>query len=328
MGMKPDEIRRLLDANANTTEAPPTTPGSLPGVAPTPLVPAPRNPKLAAKQKLAARTADLHSFAAQLQSSSAAARVQAVEAVSLDLPPFRQSTTQERMQAETILREVYALRKREKYAEALAKCREALNLVPSDAAAIEMYGDLLQGVARTNEAIAAYKRAVEADPKRVSAERKYGDLLVMQEQWSERDPEEVPKNPVAAAVFSLLLPGAGQIHTGQTLKGIVLLVCAALSMAVLTYLKWNETPYPTSTEITAHGAVHEKQDRIGPSPACQGSARLRLRPLLRRAQRRQRRRRRLRRPPRSGGVRGWKWRQGSVNLNRPTGMPLLAWYAV
>jgi len=31
--------------------------------------------------------------------------------------------------------QVYALRKREKYAEAIAKCREALGLSPSDAAA-------------------------------------------------------------------------------------------------------------------------------------------------------------------------------------------------
>ncbi len=248
MGMKPDEIKRLLDANASTFEPSPTdaAPYLVPGAMP-PSALAPRNPKQAAQQKLAARAADLQSFAAQLQSSTAAARVQAVEAVTLDLPEFRASTNQERQQAEALLREVYALRKREKYAEALAKCREALTLVPSDAAALEMFGDLLQGVARTNEAMAAYKRATEADPKRASAERKYGDLLVRQQQWSEADPEEVPKNPIAAAAFSLLLPGAGQLHTGQRMKGIVLLACAAISMAALLFLMRDETPYDVSS---------------------------------------------------------------------------------
>ena len=260
MGMKPDEIRRLLDANANTTAPPPLTSAS-PLLAAIPVEPAPRNPKLAVQQKLAARTADLQSFAAQLQSNSAAARVQAVEAVSLDLPEFRPSTTQERTQAEAILREVYALRKREKYTEALGKCRQALDLVPADAAALEMFGDLLQGVARTNEAMAAYKRATEADPKRASAERKYGDLLVRQQQWSETDPEEVPKNPIAAAAFSLLVPGAGQIHNGQTLKGAVLLTCAAISMAALLFLMRNETPWQTSAEKPAHAPAATAREK-------------------------------------------------------------------
>jgi len=262
MGMKPHEIQRLLDANANTTAPPPLNSDAYLAAGATPTAPAPRNAKLAAQQKLAARTADLQSFAAQLQSSSAAARVQAVEAVTLDLPEFRASTPKEAQQAEALLREVYALRRREKYTEALGKCREALDLVPADAAALEMFGDLLQGLARTNEAMAAYKRAAEADPKRASAERKYGDLLVRQQQWNEPDTEEVPKNPIAAAAFSLLIPGAGQIHTGQTLKGIVLLACAAISMGALIFLMRDKQAYETSPNLRPHAPVTAREKRV------------------------------------------------------------------
>ena len=255
MGMKPDEIKRLLDANPNTTAPSATSAMALPSVVMPPTTPAVvpllSGKKQDARQKLAARAADLHSFAAQLQSSTASDRVEAVKSVSLDLPPFRTSTPQERQQAEPILREVYALRKRERYTEALAKCRDALELVPSDAAALEMFGDLLQGVARTNEALAAYKRAIEADPKRASAERKYGDLLTRQQQWSEVDPEEVPRNPVVAAILSLLLPGAGQIHNGQRMKGVVLLTCAAVSVAVLLFLMRDKQGYLPSYEKPA-----------------------------------------------------------------------------
>jgi len=262
MGMKSDEIKRLLDASANTTAPPPVSATTYVPAA-TPVLPVidTRAPKKAnAHLKVAARAADLHSFAAQLQSSSAANRVQAIEAVTLDLPEFRDSTVQERQQAEGMLREVFALRKREKYAEAITKCREALGLVPSDAAALEMYGDLLQGVARTNEAMAAYKRATEADPKRVSAERKYGDLLMRQGKWQEPDTEEVSRNPIAAAAFSLLIPGAGQIHNGEKLKGAVLLACAAVAMAGLLFLMRDKAPWSTSSDLKpAAGTTRSKR---------------------------------------------------------------------
>lgn len=253
MGMSPAEIRRLLDANPNTTEPPPITTASVAEAVPSARIPTP--PELVssgrkdAKSRLAARTADLHSFAAQLQASSAANRVQAIEAISLDLPDFRDSTPEERQQAETMLREVYALRRREKYTEALAKCREALNLVPSDAAALEMFGDLLQGVARTDEALAAYKRATEADAKRISAERKYGDLLTRQQHYSDIDPEEAPRHPIVSAIFSFLLPGAGQLHNGERAKGIVLLTCAGLCVAFWLLLAQGKTGYLPSWQM-------------------------------------------------------------------------------
>lgn len=232
MGMSPEEVRRLLSAGARTTEAAarPT---------PAPLSPA-EMPSLPATAKKPARmdAASLQSFAAELMQSKAAAQVEAVQKaeVALALPEFREATIQEKLKAEPILRDASMLRRRERYAEALLKCREALDLTPKDAAALELMGDILQGVARIDEALAAYKRATEADPKRASAERKYGDLLMRQQNWGgSADPEDVPKNPFVAVLLSALLPGAGQIYNSELAKGVFLLA-ADVIIVLLLYL--------------------------------------------------------------------------------------------
>lgn len=191
LGMSADEVRRLLAADANSTA--PRTPDA---------------PRPAATGSVAA-------LAASLTSASAHARIEAVRQVDLGLPTFRDAAPQEARQAEQLLREASTLRRREKYREAEAKCREALALTPKDAAALELLGDLLQGVARIDEALAAYQRALEADAKRSSAERKYADLLMRQQQWGGVDSEAVEKNPFAAVLLSALIPGAGQVHNGD-----------------------------------------------------------------------------------------------------------------
>lgn len=234
MGMSPEEVRRLLSAGAHTTEA-----AARPTPTPAPLSPA-EMPSLPATAKKPARTdaASLQSFAAELMQSKAAAQVEAVQKaeVALALPEFREATIQEKLKAEPILRDASMLRRRERYTEALLKCREALDLTPKDAAALELMGDILQGVARIDEALAAYKRATEADPKRASAERKYGDLLMRQQNWGgSADPEDVPKNPFVAVLLSALLPGAGQIYNNELAKGVFLLV-ADVIIVLLLYL--------------------------------------------------------------------------------------------
>ena len=258
MGMTPVEIQRLLNADANTTESkePVIRRGSSPDAKSNPLFSPNANANLPTKGKAAAvrqkrdsRASDLESFAAQLAASNSAKRIvqeKEIEIVNLDLPEFRESSIQEIRQTETLLRDASALRRREKYSEAIAKCREALALTPSDATALELLGDLFQGVARTSEALSAYRRATEADPKRFSAERKYGDLLMRQQEWPDDDPEEVPKNPVVSAVFSLLFPGAGQIHNLQYVKGAVMLGGALLCVGAWFVFGTGKQAYETS----------------------------------------------------------------------------------
>lgn len=238
LGMSPAEVRRLLFAKANTTEptVPPKTAAPQRAELPsTPLLPT--TPP--ARQSTRVTSDALQQFASQLTSNAAAARVQAVEEVSLDLPEFREASGAEMRQAEQLLREASMLRRREKYADAIVKCREALALTPKDAPALELLGDLYQGVAQVNTALAAYKRATEADPKRASAERKYGDLLMRQQSWGGgADPEAVPKNGLVASLISLVVPGAGQIYNGEILKGLFFLTCTLVSLFIIFWSPW------------------------------------------------------------------------------------------
>jgi tetratricopeptide (TPR) repeat protein len=235
LGMAPEEVRRLLNADAHTAEPTQTFAAPLPHASAAPL-PTPAPPKTPARPSMES----LQSFAAELMAKKAAEQTQAIQTASqaLQLPEFRDSTVQETIQSEALLREAHLLRRREKFTEAIAKCREALALVPRDAAALELLGDLLQGIAQIDSALAAYKRAVEADPKRATAERKYGDLLMRQQTWGTADPEAIPINPYVSVLLSLCLPGAGQLHNGETTKGAVLLLLFAVCIALLGWSPW------------------------------------------------------------------------------------------
>jgi tetratricopeptide (TPR) repeat protein len=266
MGMKAEEIRRLLDAKANTSDPDAGPPGSNVGRGARAMPSMPLSPpaaptgRAAVSQRRAAREADLHSFAAELQSNAAAAQTRAIEAASQALPAFRESSAQEIRQAEQLLREASIARRREKFREAEAKCRDAIALVPKDAAALELLGDLLQGVARTEEALAAYRRALEADPKRASAERKYGDLLARQQNWNAIDPEAVPKNPLVATMLSLLLPGSGQIYNGEWIKGTIIMACAVLCVLAWFYIG-PQKPYEATPAKANRPAVTARPAR-------------------------------------------------------------------
>ena len=243
-GMTPDEIRRLLNADAASYDAP--------NIPLQPLTARPASPAAAPnkKPKKNDAAASLQSFAAELMSANAAKNKEVVQNVNLDLPPFREASVQEKLQAETLLREASALRRRERFKEAEIKCREALQFTPSDAAALELLGDLLQGVARTDEALAVYKRATEADPKRASAERKYADLLSRQQNWGDYNPEDPPRSAWIAAMMSALLPGAGQLYCAEWAKGAFFLIATAICTYLLAW-----SPFGFQGERT-HGGIN------------------------------------------------------------------------
>ncbi|MDE2126496.1 MAG: tetratricopeptide repeat protein [Armatimonadetes bacterium] len=217
LGLAPDAIRRFVDSDAHAADRPPADIAK---------------PRAAAVGK--ASLESLAAMAAELAAANASKRLEELKQVDLGLPPVREVTREEAERAETMLREAQMLRRREKWNDAIAKCHEAINVAPTDAAGIEMLGDLYQSVGRVQEAMAAYKHAVTINPKRVGAERKFGDLLMRQEQWSHGDPEAMPVNPFAAVLLSMLIPGAGQIHNHDTLKGIVCLVLDGVFGWVLT----------------------------------------------------------------------------------------------
>ena len=211
MGLSPAEVRRLLDADPNEGLA--AAPVALPPAA------------------LAAVSAARRSVP-----TSAPARTPPPAAP--NFPEFRAVSPAETREAEPLLREASLLRRREKYADAETKCRAALNLVPKDAAALELLGDILQGVARVDEALAAYQRAAQADPKRASAEGKYADLLTRQQDYSHFDPEAATKNPMIATLLSCLLPGAGQFYNGDVTKALFFFLCDIVFGYLIAWSPW------------------------------------------------------------------------------------------
>jgi tetratricopeptide (TPR) repeat protein len=141
----------------------------------------------------------------------------------ITLPPFRASTTDERQRAERMLTGANISRRRGLFAQAERECREALDLVPGDAAALELYGDILQAVGRVDDALYAYQRATEADPNRKTVEKKYAELMLLQNREINllRD-ESIPRSASLAVILSAVFPGTGQLYNGDTLKGLVI----------------------------------------------------------------------------------------------------------
>jgi tetratricopeptide (TPR) repeat protein len=157
----------------------------------------------------------------------------------ITLPPFRDASTEQRMEADRLLTSTNIARRRGNFAEAERLCREAIDRVPRDAIALEIYGDILQGVGRVDDALYAYQRATEADSKRRTAEKKYAELMLLQNREIDLLRQEfIPRNPNVAVFFSALFPGAGQLYNGDSLKGLII----AVVMLVCVYvLGW--TPY-------------------------------------------------------------------------------------
>lgn len=220
LGMSPVEIQRFTAANAHVADS---------GIVSS----RPSSPSAAPKRPARPDAASLESYAAALLAAKTAERTRAVETAARNLPEFRESSPQERIQADGLLRDANMLRRRERYTDAEAKCRDAVALVPKDAAALELLGDICQGLAQIDPALAAYKRAMEADPKRSSVEKKYGDLLMRQQSWGGYNAEAVEKNPYFSVFLSAILPGAGQIHNGDYGKGAFFLVLDALCAYLL-----------------------------------------------------------------------------------------------
>ncbi len=168
----------------------------------------------------------------------------------ISLPEYRESSQQERTEADRMLTSANIERRRGRLADAEKQCRAAIDLIPSDGAALEMYGDILQALGRVDDAVYSYGRAKEADPKRRSAEKKFAELTLMQNREIQLlRVEFIPRNPTVAVVFSALFPGAGQVYNGDVLKGLLVVVIFILSVFVLG---WTNLGFSASkSQITA-----------------------------------------------------------------------------
>ncbi|MGC8668186.1 MAG: tetratricopeptide repeat protein [Chthonomonadales bacterium] len=180
---------------------------------------------------------------AQPEPTQAAPRKAFQPRPTITLPEFRPVSDAEKAQADRLLIQANIARRRNRYTEAERLCREAIEYTPSDAAALELYGDILQSIGRVDDALYAYDRARTADPNRSSAERKYAQLTLAQETDILSGAEGAAhRNPSLAVFLSATLPGAGQVYNGQAAKGLAI----ALAELLAVYL-WLWTPLRNPT---------------------------------------------------------------------------------
>ena len=152
----------------------------------------------------------------------------------LTLPEPREATAEQKAEADLLLGRARLSYRRGAVQEALALCKDAVELTPGDAVALELYGDILQSLGRVDDALYCYRTAADLAPERASAERRYAELRLLQSRDSALlQSETVPRNALVAALMSALLPGAGQVYNGEPVKG-VLIAALALGLALRT----------------------------------------------------------------------------------------------
>ncbi len=166
---------------------------------------------------------------------------------SIQFPEFRESSQDEKEQADTLLTRALLEKRRERLEEAEKICWQALQLIPKDAGVLELYGDIMQEQGRVDDAISCYARGKMIEPHPASVENKYAELLLMQNQSVINMDLQVPRNPWIALCLSFF-PGAGQLYNGEYLKGALLLL---ISFVMLLLLGWSPFGFPgLSGQIT------------------------------------------------------------------------------
>jgi tetratricopeptide (TPR) repeat protein len=158
-------------------------------------------------------------------------------------------------------------RARGRHDEALELAREASSLGEKNWEAHELSGDIFLDLERPSDALASYRQARKLNPARGILEEKIGRAALgdrRQRRQAERsrallegtaEPAGPTRNPSYAALFSLIVPGLGQVYNGQVLKGAIMLVVfvflfALASLSVLRQL----TLAPPGGTGTAYGS--------------------------------------------------------------------------
>lgn len=142
---------------------------------------------------------------------------------------------------EPLLADANRLRARGDLEAAERRCRQALAMAPGNWQAHELLGDIFYQQRRGDEAMEHYRLARAGNPERVVLEQKVGRAsLVADEAELTRlraegllrgEREQVPRRPGVAAVLSLVVPGFGQIHNREHIKGVIL-VCVWLMLVL------------------------------------------------------------------------------------------------
>lgn len=139
-------------------------------------------------------------------------------------------------QANILLGEAVRLRAQRRYKEGIAKCLDAIKLVPANAEAFEILGDLYNESSLHQAAIEAYRRSIELAPSfprveeklaraALDADKSTRQRQIAQDLLSGRMPVRTRRrSPATVGLMSFLVPGLGQLANQEFGKAVAILV--------------------------------------------------------------------------------------------------------
>lgn len=125
-------------------------------------------------------------------------------------------------------------RMRGQYLEAEDTCRKALTIAPKSLSIREMLGDILHESGKLDEALGEYKAILKVMRDDPSAETKFAKVALEigdreREKAIVREMIENPhkytareRNPIMALLWSVIVPGLGQLYNGDVIKAAII----------------------------------------------------------------------------------------------------------
>lgn len=136
-------------------------------------------------------------------------------------------------------------------------CRKALEMSPQDVKVREMLGDILHEEGKLDMALAEYREALGICPGDESLEKKFAKVTLeigeaehekMLAEDMIRNPKKYgtrARNPVMAVIWSIVVPGLGQLYNGQFIKAGI--IFGAVFLFMLAYATFQHYPKGIST---------------------------------------------------------------------------------
>lgn len=131
--------------------------------------------------------------------------------------------------ADRLIREAHLWSTRGDKAKAKELLDQAEAAAPNSGAVLIALGDAARERRNLKEAVRLYAQAMKAEPGNIAYERKHADAVFEQSRGLFFDPTspsgvEAVASAKSAVLLSVMLPGVGQIVTGEIAKGVFFLV--------------------------------------------------------------------------------------------------------
>lgn len=183
------------------------------------------------RDQLAERLKALEEEAARLKASLASEPQPdptPVPELALEEPTEQKTEPDDLPGAERALAAAHVAKMRGNKAEADKLLGEAMRLAPNSAIVLAAVGEDFSERGQVKKALEAYRRAKEADPTNAKIEGRYAELVLKDSEamlfMSGSSAVESLASAKSAVLLSAIVPGVGQIVTGETGKGLFILV--------------------------------------------------------------------------------------------------------